>query len=370
LLFVGLAAVHAAEASSAIKSQPSTAPTNVIFDTDIWGDIDDMLALAMLHALQDRGEAKLLAVTISTDDPWCAAYVDLVNTFYGHPDVPVGIVKHGITGAAAIKVTEDVVGQSIASAMQKITYPQWIAQRRNPDGSSIYTHRLVDGSKAPDAVSLLRKTLAAQPDGSVVIIQVGFSTNLARLLDSPPDANNSLTGSALVKKKVRLLSVMAGNFADTHSSGQVWPKGSPETNLLVDVPSAQQLFDRWPTPIVASGFEVGLAMLFPAVSIEHDFSYAENHPIAETYRYWSFGDMKWPHDHATFDLTSVLYAVRPDRDYFSLSKPGKIAVLPKGRSTFEERDGGMHRYLILTEEQKARALEAMVMLASQPPVHQ
>ncbi len=36
----------------------STQPINVIFDTDIWSDIDDMLALAMLHALQDRGEVK------------------------------------------------------------------------------------------------------------------------------------------------------------------------------------------------------------------------------------------------------------------------------------------------------------------------
>src|SRR3984885_3391067 len=59
-------------------------PINVIFDTDIWSDIDDALALAMLHALQDRHEVTLLAVTISTDDPWCAAYVSLVNTFYGH----------------------------------------------------------------------------------------------------------------------------------------------------------------------------------------------------------------------------------------------------------------------------------------------
>jgi len=38
----------------------------VIFDTDIWSDIDDALALAMLHALHDRHEINLAAVTIST----------------------------------------------------------------------------------------------------------------------------------------------------------------------------------------------------------------------------------------------------------------------------------------------------------------
>lgn len=31
---------------------------NVIFDSDMGSDIDDALALAMLHALEDRGEIK------------------------------------------------------------------------------------------------------------------------------------------------------------------------------------------------------------------------------------------------------------------------------------------------------------------------
>ena len=54
---------------------------------------------------------------------------------------------------------------------------------------------LLSGRSAPSATAVLRKTLAAQPDHSVVIAQVGFSTNLARLLDSPPDEYSPLTGS-------------------------------------------------------------------------------------------------------------------------------------------------------------------------------
>src|SRR4030081_2845521 len=72
------------------------APINVVFDTDMWSDIDDALALAMLHALQDRHEINLVAVTVSTDIKWCASYVDLVDTFYGHPQVPVGLAHDGI----------------------------------------------------------------------------------------------------------------------------------------------------------------------------------------------------------------------------------------------------------------------------------
>ena len=206
-------------------------------------------------------------------------------------------------------------------------------------------------------------------DGSVVVVQVGYSTNLARLLDSKPDAATPLGGRDLVRKKVRLLSVMAGNFGEWKEGDRVIPKGTPEFNLKVDVPAAQKLFAEWPTPVVASGIEVGLALLFPAVSIERDYSYVAAHPIADTYRSYSEETKSgWPHDHPTFDLTSVLYAARPDRGYFSLSRPGKITVLPDGGSRFEESESGSHRYLVIEPGQRARTLEALVMLASQPPV--
>ena len=66
-------------------------PVNIIFDTDIGNDVDDALALAMLHAFETRHEARLLAVTITKDNQWAAPYVDLVNTFYGRPDIPIGM---------------------------------------------------------------------------------------------------------------------------------------------------------------------------------------------------------------------------------------------------------------------------------------
>jgi hypothetical protein len=112
-------------------------------------------------------------------------------------------------------------------------------------------------------------------------------------------------------------------------------------------------------------------MLYPAVSIERDYSYVAHHPVADTYRFFceETKQAQCPHEHPTFDLTSVLYAARPDRNYFILSSPGKITVLDDGGTRFEESTDGLHRYLVLSEEQKARTLEAMVMLASQPPAH-
>lgn len=318
----------------AFSSIGSAQTPGIIFDTDMGNDVDDALALAMLHAFQNRSQANLLAVTITKDNPWAAPYVDLVNTFYGHPEISVGVVRNGKT----------------PESNPMIQIP---SERRRADGSFVYPHRILDSTQAPEAVSLLRQTLAKQTDKSVVIVQVGFSTNLARLLETKPDAASPDDGPTLVRKKVRLLSVMAGNFAD----------GKPEFNLAKDVPAAVKLFHDWPAPIVVSGFEIGIALPFPAERIERDFAYVQDHPVAEAYRSY----MKMPYDRPTWDLTAVLYAVRPDEKYFSLSPPGTITVLPDGSSHFEPSAAGNHRYLILGHEQRARTLEAMIMLASQPP---
>jgi len=310
------------------------APPNTIFDTDMGNDIDDALALAMLHAFQSRHEANLIAVTVTKDNQWAAPYIDLVDSFYGRPEIPIGTVRNGKTPEPSPMI-------------------QIPSERRRGDGSFVYPHRILDGSQAPEAVSLLRQTLAKQADESVVIVQVGFSTNLARLLETKADAASADDGPTLVRKKVRLLSVMGGNFAD----------GKSEFNLAKDVPAATKLFHDWPTPIVVSGFEVGAALEFPAQRIEHDFAYVPDHPVAEAYRSY----MKMPYDRPTWDLTAVLYAVRPDENYFALSPPGTITVLPDGSSRFEASANGNHRYLIIKDEQRARTLEAMILLASEPP---
>ena len=69
--------------------------SRLIFDTDICGDCDDVLALGMIHALQSRGLCRLLAVTISVDHELAAPFVDAVNTFYERGDIPIGVVGKG-----------------------------------------------------------------------------------------------------------------------------------------------------------------------------------------------------------------------------------------------------------------------------------
>jgi inosine-uridine nucleoside N-ribohydrolase len=303
------------------------AAVRLIFDTDMGNDIDDALALAMIHTLETRGEAKLLAVTTSKDNQFAGPFIDLIDTFYKRPGIPIGTVRDG-------KTPED--GKYLRPVVE----------------SGFYPHTLTDSQKAPDAVAVLRKTLAAEKDHSVVLVQVGFSTNLARLLDSKPDLSSMVPGRELVRSKVRLICVMAGHF----------PTGPAEYNVKIDVESARKLFGESPVPIVFSGYEVGKEILYPATSIEHDFSYVPHHPVADAYRAY----MPMPYDRPTWDLTAVLYAVRP-KGNFGLSPKGRVTVDDKGVTTFAEEPNGPHRYLTATPEQARHALAQMIELASRAP---
>lgn len=317
----------------AAKAEP---PVKLIFDTDMGNDVDDALALGMIHALQSRGECELLCVTATKDHPLAAPYLDAINTFYGRGDIPIGVVKGGVT-------PEDSKFLPIVETMD--------------EGRPRYPHSIKRGEDAPDATALLREVLAGQPDQSVVIVQVGFSTNLARLLDSAPDEHSPLAGRELAERKVRTISIMAGAFKPIDGNTHL------EYNVVMDIPSARRLAAEWPTPIIWSGFEIGLALPYPAASIEQDFRYIQHHPLAESYQLYE----PTPHERPTWDLTSVLWAVRPGRGYFDLSEPGRVEVLENGETVFHADGGGKQRYLLLKEQERGRVIEALAALSSQPP---
>jgi inosine-uridine nucleoside N-ribohydrolase len=314
------------------------APVPLIFDTDLGNDVDDAMALAVIHALQSRGEGRLLAVTLTKDNVYAARFVELMNTFYGRPEIPIGMVRGGVLP-------------------EEGRYIRRVAEAQE-GGQLRYPHRIRTREEVPEATELLRRILAAQPDQSVTVVQVGFSTNLARLLDSAPDAHSPLDGKALVASKVRLLSVMGGAF-----SPELRAKRFTEFNIQKDIPSAKKLFSDWPTQIVVSGFEVGIAIPHPALSMQLDYRFVRHHPLREAYDYYR----GLQNDQPTWDLTSVLYAVRPQHGYFDLSPPGWIRVDDRGETHFEPDPAGRHRYLIVRPEQVIRVREAQALLCSQPP---
>lgn len=119
-------------------------PVKIIFDTDIGNDVDDALALGLLHSLQTRGACELLGVTITRCDELAGPYVNAINRFYGRPQLPVGCIR----------------------GTPESDPNKFLPLVKVRDGDAFrYPHELKRSSDAPDALKLLRRLLSAQrPD--------------------------------------------------------------------------------------------------------------------------------------------------------------------------------------------------------------
>ncbi len=300
---------------------------SVIFDTDVGNDIDDVLALAMLYNYQKRKKVSLLGITINKANKKTVPFIDIMDHWYGDGNTPVGFI--GAEGPAP----ED--GKYLES----------VVTAENKNGEPLFKRTMAGQSAVPEGWKLQRKLLSERPDHSVTVISVGFLSNLYRLLKSGPDEYSVLSGYELVRKKVRLLSVMAGDFKDTARA---------EYNVKNDVPAAAYVFENWPGRIVTGGWEVGAGIKYPAASIEEDFD--ELHPLR--IGYGSFDSM--PYDRPCWDLISVFVAVEGCRYGLSLSKPGVVKVSPEGCTTFSERINGPHQCLQLDPSGKNGLVHALV----------
>lgn len=321
------------------KTEAVSSVEKIILETDIGNDVDDALALDMLYKYQDAGDIDLLGIMINKEGTYPAEYTDIMNTWYGYPHIPIGIVHHG------------------ADCENDATnYVKAVCLIQDENRKPAFRRTLKSGyDKLPEAPTLYRKLLAQQPDSSVTIISVGFSTNLARLLDTPADEYSPLTGKELVARKVKLLCTMAGCF----NNPELY-----EYNVVKDIAAAKKVFAQWPTTLVTSPFEVGIAVNYPAVSIENDFQWAPMHPMVEAYKSYQ----KMPYDRPTWDLTSVLYAVEGS-SYFTVSPAGKISVTEKGATEFTPDAAGNRYYLTVDSVQAANIKQHLVRMVTKQPLH-
>jgi len=276
----------------------------LIFDTDMGPDYDDVGALTLLHALADSGEVRLLATVSSNMNEFAVPCIDVINTYYGRPDLPVG---------------RPLKGPDIADFHQE----KWMEAL-----PARFPHKINKTGDAPDAVKVYRSILAKEKDASVVIVTVGFLTNLAALLESQPDEYSTLNGKELVREKVKLLVSMAAAV----------PSGS-EYNVNVDAPASQKVFNEWPTRFIISSFEIGLQIRTGKRLI--------NSSIAETPAKTTFSIMlkqENPEGRMSWDQTAALVGVRGVKKYFDVVK-GRVTVASDGSNTWQDEPEGPHERL-------------------------
>jgi inosine-uridine nucleoside N-ribohydrolase len=318
LCFAGLLALPScvytqqAYAPGALGASPAKAArpvVKVIYDADLARDVDDVGALALLHAMADRGECEILGVVVSESDRgydglWGPPLADVINTYYGRPDIPLGVYRgphqeSGKTGTFAEKVA-----------------------------TSGFAHDLQSGSDAENGTRLYRRLLAAAPDGGVVIVSSGFLTNLDGLLRSGPDDLSPLAGADLVATKVREWSCMAGMYPSSGEDG--------EYNLRRYPDEAARVLAAWPGKVTFAGAELGRRLKTGGV-LKDRYDIKDN-PVALAWKLGGAGEAR-----ESGAETAVLYGVR--------------GLGEGGRAYFSQVRGGWNRFEKLGEKYPMSNLE-------------
>ena len=283
-------AIHAAPLAPE-NTTGKAAPVPIIFDTDMDSDCDDAGALAMLHALADKGEAKILATMVSSKFQWSAPCVDAFNTYFGRPDLPIGVNKEA------------------GKPWQGSKYAKQIAEE--------FPHDLKSNDEAPDATPLYRKILAAQPDNSVTIVTVGDVSNIRFLLESQADENSPLDGIALARQKVQHW-VCMGTRYPSDLDPKRWG------NFKMDPDSTVKAIAAWPGLITFTGGQEFAQSLGTGARL---VELPKSNPVRRAYELF-FGTIKNQH---SADPIAVYIAVRGTITPWKLEKQGYNHIFDDGR---------------------------------------
>lgn len=233
-ILLGIGSICFSSFTLLAQSTTGKQPVHIIYDTDMDLDVDDAGALAMLHALQNNGEVKILGVICNAPTPYGVTTISAINFYYGHPEIPVGDMPMD-DYVYDSSFSKRYRGYAVTTPYGNFNLPIF---KRFP--SSVKSRKDVW-----NGVALYRKLLAASPDTGVTIAAVGLLTVLEDLLISKPDQYSKLNGRDLVRKKVKQLVCMAGD--------QQPPPGKDHFNWGFEGRGdAERISRNWPTRLVIS----------------------------------------------------------------------------------------------------------------------
>ncbi|MEI6140661.1 MAG: nucleoside hydrolase, partial [Mariniphaga sp.] len=247
---------------------------------------------------------------------------DVINTYFGRPSIPIGSPKtHGVNIGCSQHWTDSL--------------------------ATNFPHQLDSTAQAQDAVLLYRQVLTSQPDTSVVIVTVGFLTNLNDLLLSQPDKISPLTGKDLIVKKVKRLVAMAGKF----------PEGS-EFNVKEDSVSSKYVFENWPTQVILSGFEIGDKIFTGKDLIKTNIK----SPAKMAFKIAMNFSKEDINGRQSWDETAVLTAVKGVDFAFDEVK-GEMVTEPSGFNRWLNKENGKHSYLVFKKspDEITKLIESYIM---------
>ena len=317
ILFAGLMMQACASKQVAMETLPKQqAPVQMILDSDFGSSTDDLFALMMLHHYIDEGKVDLKGIVVDREGEKNAALVDVFNTYYGHPNIPVALERNGVKNPRCF-----------------IPY-SGITDLKDAQGNPLFK-RSFDASKCPDGYKLYRQLLSQADDHSIVVVAIGFATTLSQLFESGADEYSNLNGVELFGKKVKSVYIQSGRFESGDSlCGYNMRAASKQSAIF---------YDKLPknVDLIMSPSNIGDLMDYLPKDVLVDLSYTELNPIKAVYTNYTCdtGQRMW-------DTNCLVQAVLGDEAYH-LSPRGWVTFVDKGEESlmlFEQDPKGNARY--------------------------
>ena len=291
-------------------------PVQMILDSDFGSSTDDLFALMMLNHYLDDGLVDLKGIVVDREGEKNAALVDIFNTYYGHPEVPIGLERNGVKNPRCF-----------------IPY-NGICDLKDAQGTPLFK-RSVDTSRCPEGYKLYRQLLSQADDKSIVVVAIGFATTLAQLFESGADEYSPLSGVELFGKKVKSVYIQSGRFeAGDSLSGYNMRAASRQSAIF---------YDRLPknVDLIMSPSNVGDQIDYLPKDVLVDLSYTEINPIKAVYTHYTCdtGQRMW-------DTNCLVQAVLGDAEY-NLSPRGWVTFVDRGEESlmlFKADPQGNARY--------------------------
>lgn len=298
-----------------IGINPITKP-NIILDTDIAGDIDDLSDILLASKLAKNNHINLLGIITHASCNNSAGATQRILDYIGISNVSVGAYTYSNTNCN--------------------TYV---------DNISTYNK-----SSFSSNLIVYRTLLNNSEDNSVTILGTGVSTSIKELLDSPGDSINPLNGSELIKLKVKELVWVAG-ILPYGREYDIYASGTNGTN-------AQYIFTNFPSevPIIFAGIEIGNNIRLGA-NTNNQFN--SNNPFLIAANIW--GNLNAGGDFSGrqgWFLPAIDYLLTGTSTFMNLSDKGIMSVNNStGYNNFTLNSSGNMYYLIAKDSSSYLNLE-------------
>lgn len=291
-------------------------PVKLILDADFGSSTDDLFALMMLNNYIDAGLVDLKGIIVDREGDDNAGVVDIFNTYYGHPDIQVGLERNGVKNPRCF-----------------IPY-NGICKLKDAQGNPLFK-RSFNSKDCLDGYKLYRKLLSKAEDNSITVVAIGFATTLAQLFESKGDEYSPLSGVELFGQKVKAVYIQSGRFEkDDSLSGYNMRAASKQSDVF---------YSKFPkkVDIIMSPSNIGDGMNYLPEDVLEDLKDVEVNPIKAVYTNYKCdtGQRMW-------DTNCLVNAVLGDCQY-KMSPRGWVTFVDKGEESlmlFRNDINGNARY--------------------------